>query len=114
MMAYAAMFSFALQRQCVSMSVVKALDLAQAQEKTAAFAVLFFSRLLSEASDALLREIFGQLGGKGGTGSGANEAVLAVEIFFQRHMRAAAAGDDGLMERVRRVLGMCRDVALEA
>ena len=114
MMAHAAMFSFAVQRQCISISIVKALDLAQAKEITAAFAVLFFSRLLNEASDKLLHDVFGQLRGKSGGDGGANEVVLAVEIFFQRHMRAAAADDGRLMEKVRRVLGLCRGVALEA
>ena len=112
MTVYAAMFSFGAQKKCVSLSIVKALNLAQAKEKTAAFAVLFFSRLLCEASDALLQELFSQIGGK--NGSDASEVVHALEIFFHRHMTAAAAGDPRLMQGVRQVLSMCTHVALEA
>jgi hypothetical protein len=112
MTVYAAMFAFGAQKKCVSLSIVKALNLAQAKEKTAAFAVVFFSRLLCEASDALFEDMFSQIGAK--NGSDASEVVHALEIFFHRHMAAAAADDPRLMQGVRRVLSMCTHVALEA
>jgi hypothetical protein len=113
MNAYAAILSFTLQRKCIGFPVLKALDLAHAAEKPAAFAVIFFSRLLSECPNTVLQEIFEQLRSKPGSDNGPSDVVLAVEIFFQRHMRAAASGNEKLVDGVKRVLGMCREVALE-
>jgi hypothetical protein len=112
MTVYAAMFSFAAQKKCVSLSIIKALNLAQAKEKTAAFAVLFFSRLLCEASEDLLEEMFSHIGAK--NGSDTSEVVHSLEIFFHRHMAAAAADDPRLMQGVQLVLSMCTHVALES
>ena len=94
--------------------MLKALDLARAREAAAAFAVLFFARFLSQASETLLQDAFGQLRAKSGSNDGPNEVVLGIEIFFQRHMRAAARDDAALQDKVKVVLLLCREVALEA
>jgi hypothetical protein len=111
MTAHAAILSFTIQKQCLSITILKALDLAHANETPAAFAVMFFSRLLAQASASLLRDIFAQFGSK--TNDGAREVVLAIEIFFQRHMRLAAREDETLANKVQDVLALCCEVALE-
>lgn len=100
MSAHAAMLAFTIQKQCASIAILKALDLAHAKESAAAFAVMFFSRLLSQASPALLRDIFKQIGAKESDKDGPHEVLLAIEIFFQRHMRAMAKEDEDLSEKV--------------
>jgi hypothetical protein len=110
--AHAAILSFTLQRKCLALSVLKALNVANVTDKAAAFTIVFFSRLLSESSPSLLSELFEQLRARA-SGGGASDVVLAIEIFFQRHMRRAADGNEKLEEGVRLVLALCRQVALE-
>jgi hypothetical protein len=105
---YAAILALAVQRGCISIAVLKALNLSIAQEQAAVFGVLFFSRLLTAASESMITDIFSQLTRT----SGSNELVHAVEIFIQRHLRAAASEDSNLMEKVLLLLRVCEEVAV--